>query len=183
MIGKLKGLVTDFGKNKILIETSAGVSYMVEVGEKCKSEIMDRKECEIYTHTMVRKDTIDIYGFVNYEDYTNFLLLISVNGVGAKKALGIIEETPKDVLISAIAKEDVNLLVSFGTNKKLAQKIIIDLNKKITTKDVEVSNDLVVTFISLGYSKKEVVDAIKECDLKELKIEDQIKKVLKVIRG
>ena len=88
MIGTLTGTVRDAGKDAVVVETGGGVGYAVTVSAATKNSILSQKSCTLHTHTAVRKDTIALFGFLEQEEYSAFLLLISVSGVGPKKAFG-----------------------------------------------------------------------------------------------
>ena len=109
-----------------------------------------------HTHTAVRKDTIDLFGFLDQEEFSAFLLLLSVSGVGPKKALAVLDAMPVSTLLSAIQREDVDTLVSFGVGKKQAQRMVLDLQKKIELDGAEsgISGDVVFALVALGYDKK-----------------------------
>ena len=62
------------------------VWYAVTVSAVTKNSILTQESCTLYTHTAVRKDTIDLFGFLEQAEYSAFLLLISVSGVGPKKS-------------------------------------------------------------------------------------------------
>lgn len=181
MIGMLNGKAKDLGKGNVIIETSGGVGYVINVSESVKNTILSQKECTLYTHTAMRKDTIELFGFLENEEYSTFLLLITVNGIGPKKAITILETVPSSSLLSAISKEDSDTLVSYGINKKQAVKIILDLSKKINLQKDDQSSDTIIALIALGYDKREAVEAIKNID-KTGPIEEQIQLALRSMR-
>ena len=185
MIGFLKGRVFDAGKDAVIIETGGGVGYLVTTSSGTKADILSRKECVLYTHTAVRKDTIDLFGFVDQEEYSVFLLLMSVSGVGPKKALAILDAMPAPTLLSAIKKEDVETLVSFGVGRKQAQRMVLDLHKKIevTEDDLGVSDDAFIALVALGYDKKEVLEAVRGASLSGMTVAEQVQESLKLMRS
>ena len=185
MIGTLTGTVRDAGKDAVVVETGGGVGYAVVVSEATKNSILSEKSsCTLYTHTVIRKDTIDLFGFLEREEYSAFLLLLSVSGVGPKKALAVLDLMPVQTLLSAIQKEDAATLVSFGVGKKQAQRMVLDLQKKIEvdSADSEASGDLVATLVALGYEKKEISEVLKGAVLQGGTIEEQVQEFLKRVR-
>ena len=185
MIGILTGQVRDAGKDTIIVETKGGVGYTVTVSASVKSEILSQSECTLYTHTVVRKDTIDLFGFTGQEDYSVFLLLISVSGIGPKKALAVLDAVPIPSLLSAVKKEDVDTLVSFGVGKKQAQRMVLDLQKKVEFDgdDFSVSDDALVALVALGYDKREVIEAVKGATLTDLSVAEQVQETLRLMRS
>lgn len=184
MIGTLTGKASDAGKDVVVIETGGGVGYAVTVSVATKNKILSQDVCTLHTHTAVRKDTIDLFGFLEQEEYSAFLLLIFVSGVGPKKALAILDAMPVSTLLSAIQREDVDILISFGVGKKQAQRMVLDLQKKIEVEDdgSGLPGDVVAALVALGYDKKEVADALKGVVLKGKTIADQVQESLKFMR-
>ncbi|MCY4577371.1 MAG: Holliday junction branch migration protein RuvA [Candidatus Kaiserbacteria bacterium] len=183
MIGALTGTVRDAGKDVVVVETGGGVGYAVTVSATTKNSILAKKSCTLYTHTAVRKDTIDLFGFLEQEEYSAFLLLISVSGVGPKKAFAVLDAMPVQTLLSAIQKEDVATLTSFGVGKKQAQRMVLDLQKKIEvdSDDSGLSGDLVATLVALGYEKREIADVLQGVALQG-GVEEQVQEFLKLVR-
>ncbi len=178
------GTVRDAGKDMVVVETKGGVGYAVVVSAATKNSALSKEPCTLYTHTAVRKDTIDLFGFLEQEEYSTFLLLLSVSGVGPKKALAVLDAMPVQTLLSAIQKEDVVTLASFGVGKKQAQRMVLDLQKKIEidSVDSEVSNDLFATLIALGYEKREISEVLKDVVLQGNTVEEQVQTFLKLVR-
>ena len=185
MIGSLTGVVRDAGKDVVVVDTGGGVGYSVVVSAATKNSILSQKSCTLYTHTAVRKDTIDLFGFLDREEYSAFLLLISVSGVGPKKALAVLDALPVQTLLSAIQREDVDTLVSFGVGKKQAQRMVLDLQKKIEVEggDSGLPGDLVATLVALGYEKKEIAEVLSGVSLQGQTTEEQVQEFLKLVRG
>ena len=184
MIGTLTGTVRDAGKDMVVVETGGGVGYAVVVSVATKNSILSKTSCTLYTHTAVRKDTIDLFGFLEQEEYSTFLLLLSVSGIGPKKALAVLDSMPVQTLLSAIQKEDVATLASFGVGKKQAQRMVLDLQKKIEidSVDSEVSSDLIATLVALGYEKREISEVLKDAVLQGNTVEEQVQTFLKLVR-
>ena len=184
MIGTLTGTVRDAGKDVVVVETGGGVGYSVVVSSATKSSILSKQSCTLYTHTAVRKDTIDLFGFLEQEEYSAFLLLLSVSGIGPKKALAVLDAMPVPTLLSSIQKEDVVTLVSFGVGKKQAQRMVLDLQKKIEVDSIDstVSGDLVATLVALGYEKREISQVLKDAVLQGNTVEERVQEFLKIVR-
>ena len=184
MIGLLSGEVRDVGRDGVVVLTGGGVGYTVTVSSATKHSILSKGSCTLYTHTVVRSDTIDLFGFLDCEAYSAFLLLISVSGIGPKKALVVLDSVPVQTLLSSIQKEDVDTLVSFGVGKKQAQKMIFELHKKIDVVEEvsSVSGDVLAALIALGYEKKYLLEVFQSVSLGGETVAEQIQESLKIIR-
>ena len=185
MIGTLTGKAKDAGKGMIIVETDGGVGYAVGVSAATKNTVLKKGTCTLHTHTVIRKDTIELFGFPERKEYSAFLLLITVSGIGPKKALTILEAMPIPTLLQTIKNEDTDTLISFGIGKKQAQRIILELQRKIETADGEtgMSGDIIAALIALGYDKKEIVETLKHAPPKTETIEEQIQETLKAMRS
>ena len=185
MIGTLSGKVQDAGKGIIIIETQGGVGYQVTLSEMTKQAVLQHETCTLFTHTVVKKDTIELFGFSDQGEYSAFILLITVSGVGPKKAIDVLEKMPVATLLQAIKNEDTDLLMSFGIGKKQAQKIVIELQRKIELEDdiIGISADTIAALVALGYSKDEIVKVLRHKKIKGETIEEQIQETLRAIRN
>ena len=75
-----------------------------------------------------------LFGFLTRQDLAMFKLLILVNGVGPKGAMGILSRFAPDDLRMAVLSEDVKTISQApGIGKKTAQKLILELKDKIST--------------------------------------------------
>lgn len=184
MIGVLTGEASDAGKGMVAIQTSGGVGYIVTVSDAVKNAILSQETCTLLTHTAIQKDTMSLFGFLDRDTYSTFLLLLTVSGVGPKKALAILSMVPPQPLINAIKKEDVESLVAFGIGKKQAQRIILDLQKSTESLDVsaDITSDVITALIALGYDRKEIAETLKEVTLSGETIEERIQEALKHMR-
>ena len=154
----------------------------------------------IYTYLHVREDAMQIFGFLSKDELEVFKLLLNVNGIGPKGALGILSAISTDDLRFAVLSDDVNLIKSCpGVGAKTAQKLIIELkdklrledafemavnnnNKKNTVQDntVIVMNEAVEALVSLGYSSKDAIAAVKKVEnIKNKNSEQILKEALK----
>lgn len=89
-------------------------------------------EVILHTHFAVREDAQSLYGFVAALDRNLFRLLIKVNGVGPKLALGILSGLDANQFIRCVDGRDVNALVKLpGVGKKTAERLLIEMADRI----------------------------------------------------
>src|SRR5258708_3990121 len=105
MIGKLKGVV-DSGEDEALILDVNGVGYLVSASARTlRATPAVGAPAELLIETYVREDAIRLFGFLTAGERDWFRLLQSVQGVGAKVALGILGALSAEALSPAAARQ------------------------------------------------------------------------------
>ena len=91
MIGKLKGLMNSYGEDYVLLDVG-GVGYQVSVRRaRCRRCRRRARPRSLSIETYVREDQIKLFGFRTDNEREWFRLLQTVQGVGAKVALAVLE--------------------------------------------------------------------------------------------
>lgn len=132
MIGYLKGELIDIKENYIVLEVG-NIGYEIFLPSSAILLLPSRgSDLKVYTYMQVRDDGISLFGFLSQDDLDIFKLLITVNGIGPKGALGVLSGITADELRFAILAEDVKKLSTApGIGKKTASKIILELKDKL----------------------------------------------------
>jgi Holliday junction DNA helicase RuvA len=188
MIGTLKGVI-EYREDPFLIIDVNGVGYKVLVPTSVLSKINGTGDAiKLYTHTHVREDLLELYGFVDPADLKVFSLLIGVSGVGCRTALGIFSVGTRGDIIQAISTGDVTFFTSVPRlGKKNGQKIIIELKNKLgATGDINLSDDngleqqeLITALKGFGFSLREAQEAIRGLNGKGETMEEKVRLALK----
>lgn len=171
MIAHLSGSIFFTGEKYVIIET-AGVGYKVRVSIDTLQTLRKRigEKASLWIYTVVREDTLDLYGFEHQDELDFFELLISVSGIGPKGALGILNVAPVDHLKEAIAMGDIGALTKVsGIGSKSAQKIVLELREKLggnenVTGETTLGDerDAIEGLIALGYAERSAREALKK---------------------
>ena len=167
MIGKLQGIVDYIGDGFVILLTN-GVGYKVHTAEY----LTHKSTVELWIETVVREDSIRLFGFTTLNGQNLFNLLTTVSGVGPKVALAILGTINSDTLMSAIATGDAKTISTApGVGKKMAEKIIVELKNKIggvsatlfapasgTTSASSALPDLLMALEALGYRRLDIIE-------------------------
>ncbi|MEE4014451.1 Holliday junction branch migration protein RuvA [Roseibium sp. FZY0029] len=131
MIGKLKGTIDSYGEDHVILDVH-GVGYQVH----CPSRILQGlpragEAAVLFIETIVREDMIRLYGFGIEAEREWFRILMTVQGVGAKVALGILGILKASEVANAIALGDKAVISRApGVGKRVAERIISELKEK-----------------------------------------------------
>jgi Holliday junction DNA helicase RuvA len=161
------GLVLDVG----------GVGYGLSTTQKVSQELGPSSDkVEVFVHTHVREDAIRLFGFATYAEKRVFEILISVNGVGPKLAMTILEQASLDGLIQAVNEEDVVFFENLpGIGNRTAKKLLLELKPKFAkaAETVEITaktsgttkskwSDLKSMLVNLGFSGRDLDVVLEE---------------------
>lgn len=202
MIAYIKGEVAWIEEERIVLESgNIGYNIMMPASSFDTQDLVG-KEVKIYTHLNVREDTMQLYGFLNLDELKTFRLLLGVNGIGPKAALGILSGLTTDELRFAVLSDDVKTISKApGIGKKTAQKLILELKDKIDLEEVfetkqeharetegkmeskeenAAKKDAVDALTALGYSSTEALRAVRQTGVTpDMDVETILKLALK----
>lgn len=132
MIGYLKGKILEHADGRMLVDVSS-VGYQVTVPASAEyGRLLEGEAVELFIHTHVREDALDLYGFASRTEKELFLTLLTVNGIGPKGAIGILSKVDPASLIQAILTGDkVGLTQIPGIGKKTAERVVLELGEKM----------------------------------------------------
>lgn len=192
MIDAIRGEVIDVGTNFVCMET-AGITYQIFCPAETVHACHERLTDQLFTHLIVRDDSIQLYGFASTDAREIFRKLLTVGQVGPKLALQILSSLPTKALIEAITTNDVTRLTAVkGIGEKTAQRILIDLRDKIGDGSADGFKDLflgpaeetalrALTSKALGFSVREARQAIVQLREKKLDAEELVREALSLL--
>ena len=132
MIGRLRGIVAEVGEEEALIDV-AGVGYVVRCGARTLSRLPAiGEDATLSIESQWGEQTgMTLYGFLSRDDRACFVALRTIQGVGPKAALSVLDVLPPAELASAVAREDKAAVArANGVGPKLAQRIVTELKGK-----------------------------------------------------
>lgn len=204
MIRYVQGMLVGNAIGEIIVDNQ-GIGYAINVPVSIDEYLPSLgEEVKIYTYFSVREDAMQLYGFINYEDLQMFKLLISVNGIGPKVALGIMGALSSDEIRYAVMAEDEKTIAKApGIGAKSAKKVILELKDKIDLEemllqgtdavqdkmikqsqdskqqDQSIVREAIEALVVLGYSKTEATKAVKAVEMtEEMTVEELLKQSL-----
>jgi Holliday junction DNA helicase RuvA len=132
MIARLHGLLAEIGEEDAVVDVS-GVGYLV----RCAARTLGRlpavgEEVLLHIETQYSEQQgVRLYGFLTREERRAFVLLQSIQGVGPKAALAVLDVLTPGELAAAAAREDKALVGrAQGVGPKLAARIVAELKGK-----------------------------------------------------
>ena len=175
-----------------------GVGYKIFMSQSSLSKLEEvGSVVKVHTHYYVREDNISLYGFYSADELRMFELLLSVSGIGAKSAIAMLSAISPSAFALAIISNDTTKLTKIpGIGAKTAARIVLELKDKLKTEEAinkDDDNDIAINSVTaqideamsalkvLGYSKKEIDEAISKIDTNNLSLEDMIKKSLTIL--
>lgn len=199
MIAFVRGTAVDMTESSVIVE-AGGIGYEIYMTGADLSQICMGEERKIHTYFQVREDAMQLYGFLSKDDLQMFKLLLGVNGVGPKAAMGVLSGITADELRFAILSDDVKTLSKApGIGKKTAQKLILELKDKLKLEDAfelklaheqeraaglgemtDARQEAVEALVALGYSSTDALRAVRKVtDVAPDDVEGMLKAALK----
>lgn len=192
MIGYLRGTLVEIkvGDPKKSIPTITldiqGIGYEVQVTASSVSKLPAIDETlKLFTYLLVREDRLGLFGFLSISERDLFRELISVSGIGTQMAIALINTLGIEDLVKAIVTSNTRVLsLTPGVGAKTAERIALELKSKLadwrlsqvgtaSTFIVAVQEDLEMTLLALGYSPKEINQALTAIAISPLLINTQ----------
>ncbi|HEX7567372.1 MAG TPA: Holliday junction branch migration protein RuvA [Anaerolineaceae bacterium] len=168
MIATLQGEVIA-AKEDYLIVRTGGIGLRVFVPLILRGAAKLGEDIFLYTHLVVREDSLTLYGFETDQDQWFFNLLLGVNGVGPRIALAILSTLSVEMIRRAVLSEQPDLFARVpGVGRKTAQKILLHLQGKVTgtlealgLPGSDIDSEVLDGLTGLGYSVVEAQSALQ----------------------
>lgn len=131
MIGRITGTLIEKQAPHLLVDVN-GVGYEILAPMTTFFQLPNVNEKVVLrTHFSVSETSQQLFGFIAERDRELFRLLIKVNGVGPKMAVGLMS-MDTDEIVHCVMNDDVSALVKIpGVGKKTAERLIIEMRDKL----------------------------------------------------
>jgi Holliday junction DNA helicase RuvA len=173
VIAKLTGRVEALEDGRCVLDVN-GVGYLVHASTRTLAALPSGEAASLLIETQVREDAIVLYGFAEPAEREWFRLLVTVQGVGAKVALGVLSALSPRELVGAIQAGDRAALTRApGVGAKLAVRLLTELREKAGAMPVgtgfspvlprppgDAAADALSALLNLGYRRPEAASAV-----------------------
>jgi Holliday junction DNA helicase RuvA len=133
VISAVRGILVSKTGDRVVLETSGGVSYEVAV----PLGVLERlpatgRAVELRTVLVVREDGWALYGFDQEPERLVFQRLLSASGVGPKLALALVSTLGGSRVAAAVREGDLATLCTVpGVGKKTAERLVLELKDRL----------------------------------------------------
>jgi len=184
MLAFIQGKIESKNEKSVLVKTD-GFGFQIFCSKKTLEEIKIGQEIKFFTYLCLKKETIEIYGFLALKELELFELLNNISGIGAKTALNLTSFGSLEKLKEMIEKQEF-LPELKGIGKKKIQKIILEITGRISDLKKEQpsfeEDPAFEALIALGFSAQKTKEALSQLPQEIKETEEKIKQSLKILQ-
>jgi len=197
MIAQVRGRLIQKDPGSVVVEAN-GIGYQVFVSLTTFYELPDLEQLVIlHTHTHVREDVLQLFGFSTPLEKELFQILIGVTGIGPKLALNILSGITPAELLQSLDQRDMNRLQSVpGIGRKMAERMVLDLQEKARKIGLRaclpaseprpadgLAEDVISALLNLGYKRAQAEKAVERILRQgaDFTLEEALKETLKIL--
>jgi Holliday junction DNA helicase RuvA len=175
MIAQIRGRLASKEPHRVVVDVN-GVGYQIFIPLSTYYQLPEvPAEVFLHTHTHVREDALQLFGFHTRDEQTLFELLQGVTGIGPRLATNILSGISVEELVPALSEGNVTRLRAVpGVGKKLAERLVVELREKVGAARLaqppaapagpapvvdRALDDVVSALVNLGCNRKEAIKA------------------------
>ena len=190
MIGRIKGQLIEKKRDSVVIDVH-GIGYVVYVTEKtARSLNLDNqsRDISLYSELLVKEDLLQLVGFLTQIEKDWFNILRSVQGIGAKVALTILNTLDTKELLQALRmKNELAFSSVSGIGSRMAQRLVVELSGRkdlIVLEDEEIkeikdyNNEQTINIIKRKEVQQDALSALQNLGFKTAEAQSTIEKIL-----
>ena len=190
MIGRIKGQLIEKKSDRVVIDVH-GIGYVVYVTEKTARSLTlgnQAQDISLYSELLVKEDLLQLIGFLTQTEKDWFNLLRSVQGIGAKVALTILNTLDANELLRAIRmKNEMAFSSVSGIGSRMAQRLVVELSGR---KDLAIledeavieirdeNNEQTLNIIKRKEIQQDALSALQNLGFKSVEAKSTIDKIL-----
>jgi Holliday junction DNA helicase RuvA len=161
MIARLRGRLDSLEEDHAVVDVG-GVGYLVVCSTRTLAALPRPGEAvDLLIDTQVREESITLYGFRQASERAWFRLLQTVQGVGARVALGLLSVLSPDQLAQAIVAQDRAALArASGVGPRLAGRIASELKDRLGGLALAPAGPAATPAAALGAAAQDAVSAL-----------------------
>ncbi|MBI4840323.1 MAG: Holliday junction branch migration protein RuvA [candidate division NC10 bacterium] len=175
MIAQIRGRLASKEPHRVVVDVN-GVGYRLFIPLSTFYQLPEvSAEVFLHTHTHVREDAIQLFGFHTRDEQALFELLQGVTGIGPRLATNILSGISVEELVPALSEGTLARLRAVpGVGKKLAERLVVELREKVGSARLDQGaaapagpapavdqplEDVVSALVNLGCNRKEAIKA------------------------
>jgi Holliday junction DNA helicase RuvA len=197
MFANLNGKLIHKSTEYLIIDVG-GVGYQVQAPLSTYYELGEEgSTVSLRIHTVVREDSITLYGFLTEDEKKIFTHIIQVSGIGPKTGIGLLSGLSAGEFVDAVVRGDAARISGVpGIGKKTAERIILELRDKVkkltissgyhpSEEKTPLQEDVISALVNLGYQKNRAEKAVSIVMREHApeKFDDLLRKALKKLSG
>ena len=182
MIAYVRGRIEEVYENRVILDVH-DIGYQVFITSREADHLPPKGETVLlHTYFYVKEEAMQLYGFQEPDDLEVFRLLLGVNGIGPKAAMGVLAALSADDLRFAVLSDDVKTISRApGIGPKTAKRMILDLKDKLSLEEAfekrlehgpagasasgervsDARAEAVEALVALGYSNTDALGAVR----------------------
>jgi len=171
VISGVRGVLISKSGDRVVLETSGGLSYEIAVPLGVLERLpAEGRPAELKTVLVVREDGWALYGFDQELERTVFQRLLGATGIGPRLALALVSALGGPRVVAAVREGDIAALCTVpGIGKKTADRMVLELKDRLrdlAAAEVTPSRGLpaeqaMQALVNLGYGPAEADRAVR----------------------
>ncbi len=193
MIAQLSGTVLAVGATSLVVDVG-GVGLDVLSTPATLAGARAGHEARLFTHLVVREESLTLYGFASREEKDAFVALQGVSGVGPRLALAMLAVHAPRSLAAAVASGDRAALERVpGIGAKVAARLLLELGGKLVLPEADGAvaegdgrDQVVEALVGLGWASKAAraaVDAVAKGPVADAEVPGVLREALQTLGG
>lgn len=175
MIAQIRGRLIQKSPGAVVVD-AGGIGYQLFISLVTFYDLPEAESpVQLYAHTYVREDLLQLYGFSTPLEKELFQILIGVSGIGPKLALNLLSGMAPPELLRCLEGGHVHRLLSIpGVGRKTAERLVLDLQEKAGRLGARrlpapagprtggLAEDVLSALLNLGYKKSQADEAVQK---------------------